>query len=150
MSLIKFRFLSLSLASLLFVSGVMANCLDLTGRYVCEYAPGASVLYEFSQNGNGETVWAWNHRPIMSWTPDASPNSRGWRGVCNEGRVRLYHQRYNMLLDYSLEDGGQTLVRTSNVTGVDVTSFEDINNLDEDDYNTAQWPTRTLRCQRMY
>ena len=85
----------------------------------------------------------------MSWTPDGSLAASGWRFVCNEDRVRRYHERYNMIVDYHLEDAGMTLVQTYNVTGVNVQDFDAINALDADDYN-PQWPARVLRCQRLY
>ncbi len=153
-SLVKFKFLSLTLASFLFLGSAMADCLDLTGRYMCAF-PGSSqeFLYEFSQNADGSTDFSMfiDGRNVygVNWTPDGSLAVSGWRIVCNEDRVRHYHERFNMIIDYHLEDAGMSLVRTDNVTGTNVQDADEINALDEEDYN-PRWPTRTMRCQRLY
>ena len=142
------KFLSLTFFTLFFLGNVNAGCIDLTGQYLCSNG----LTIEFSQNTDDLGAVTY-HRTIFktthNWTANAAIDSHGWRAVCNRDRMRLYHLADNYVLDYSFEQSGNTLIQTINKTNTDVTSSDEINALDEDDFTTALWATRIMHCQRL-
>ena len=148
MSFFHFKFLSFVSFVFFCFGNVNADCIDLTGRYLC--SNGQTI--EFSQSTDHLGVITYNRkifRTTHRWTANATADSNGWRAVCNLDRMRLYHLVDNYVLDYNLEHSGSTLIQTINNTDTDVTSFDDINALDAGDFNTALWATRTMHCQNL-
>ncbi len=145
---VKFRFLFSAFASFLFLGDGVANCIDLTGQYLCDNG----TIVEWSQSTDNQKVVTYRmsiYNIPFNWVADAEVDSYGWRTVCDENRMRRYHLRANYVIDLSFEHSGSVLAQSTHITGVDVTSFDHINNLAEEDFNTAQWPTRVMHCERL-
>ena len=148
MSFFNLKFFSLVFFVFFCLGNIHAGCLDLTGQYLCDNG----LTIEFSQSTDNQGVVTYRRtifKTTHSWTANAATDSQGWRAVCNQDRMRLYHLADNYVLDYNFEQSGNVLVQTINKTDTDVTSFDDINALDADDFHTALWATRIMRCQRL-
>ncbi len=148
MTFFNLKFFSLAPFIFFFLGNANAGCIDLTGEYLCEN--GQTIEFAQSTDNLGaityqRTIFKTTH----AWTANAVSDSGGWRAVCNHNRMRLYHLADNYVLDYRFGNSENVLVQTINKTDTDVTSFDEINALSANDFNTALWATRTMHCQRL-
>ncbi len=146
MSFYSLRYLLWLFFSLFIMGGLSAECVDLSGSYICRRSSSTQVSQTVNDRGVAVYQFVLGDGITFQYVANGSRDVFGNISVCDQGRLRVYNRTSTppLVVDYE-SDGRGTVLNISSY----YTAKETLHPFDISDRDLTRIPGSTYSCNRI-